>query len=68
MSSYLIQVSRFICALLKFLFSNLKNESCGFVPMANEKRCEIIDVGDISHNFNDGYKLILKNVFALRLS
>ncbi|KAL2240925.1 UNVERIFIED_CONTAM: hypothetical protein Sindi_0733700 [Sesamum indicum] len=30
--------------------------------MANEKRCEIMDFGDISLTFKDGYKLILKNV------
>ncbi|KAL0289766.1 UNVERIFIED_CONTAM: Retrovirus-related Pol polyprotein from transposon TNT 1-94 [Sesamum calycinum] len=30
--------------------------------MANEKRCEIQDLGDICLTFKDGYKLTLKNV------
>ncbi|KAL2243754.1 UNVERIFIED_CONTAM: hypothetical protein Sindi_0493400 [Sesamum indicum] len=46
----------------KETFSNFKNESYGFVPMANENRSEIMDFGDIALNFKDGYKLILKNV------
>ncbi|KAL2252587.1 UNVERIFIED_CONTAM: Retrovirus-related Pol polyprotein from transposon TNT 1-94 [Sesamum indicum] len=31
------------------------------VSMANEKRCEIKGIGDISLIFNDGYKMTLKN-------
>ncbi|KAL2235419.1 UNVERIFIED_CONTAM: hypothetical protein Sindi_1274100, partial [Sesamum indicum] len=45
----------------KEIVSNFKVKT-GFVSMANEKRCEIRGLGDISLNFKDGYKLTLKNV------
>ncbi|KAL2241729.1 UNVERIFIED_CONTAM: Retrovirus-related Pol polyprotein from transposon TNT 1-94 [Sesamum indicum] len=34
----------------------------GFVSMANEKKCEIEGLGDISMCFKDGYKMTLKNM------
>ncbi|KAL2251315.1 UNVERIFIED_CONTAM: Retrovirus-related Pol polyprotein from transposon TNT 1-94, partial [Sesamum indicum] len=46
----------------KNIFSNLKLGDFGFVSMANENRCEIKGIGDISLIFNDGYKMTLKNV------
>ncbi|KAL2227396.1 UNVERIFIED_CONTAM: Retrovirus-related Pol polyprotein from transposon TNT 1-94 [Sesamum indicum] len=45
----------------KDIFTNLKYEHAGFVSMANEKKCEIKGLGDISLCF-DGYKMLLKNV------
>ncbi|KAL2251361.1 UNVERIFIED_CONTAM: Retrovirus-related Pol polyprotein from transposon TNT 1-94 [Sesamum indicum] len=46
----------------KDIFTNLRHEHAGFVTMANEKRCEIEGLGDISMCFKDGYKMTLKNV------
>ncbi|KAL2251745.1 UNVERIFIED_CONTAM: Retrovirus-related Pol polyprotein from transposon TNT 1-94 [Sesamum indicum] len=46
----------------KDIFTNLRYEHAGFVSMANEKRCEIEGLGDISMCFKDGYKMTLKNV------
>ncbi|KAL2253784.1 UNVERIFIED_CONTAM: Retrovirus-related Pol polyprotein from transposon TNT 1-94 [Sesamum indicum] len=46
----------------KDIFSNLRYEHVGFVSMANEKKCEIKGLGDISLCFEEGYKMILKNV------
>ncbi|KAL2248445.1 UNVERIFIED_CONTAM: Retrovirus-related Pol polyprotein from transposon TNT 1-94 [Sesamum indicum] len=37
-------------------------EPAGFVSMANEKKCEIEGLGDISLCFKEGYRLTLKNV------
>ncbi|KAL2252662.1 UNVERIFIED_CONTAM: Retrovirus-related Pol polyprotein from transposon TNT 1-94 [Sesamum indicum] len=45
----------------KEIFTNLKYEHIGFVSMANEKKCEIMGLGDIPLCF-DGYQMILKNV------
>ncbi|KAL2235740.1 UNVERIFIED_CONTAM: Retrovirus-related Pol polyprotein from transposon TNT 1-94 [Sesamum indicum] len=45
----------------KEIFKNLKYEHIGFVSMANEKKCEIKGLGDISLCFED-YKIILKNI------
>ncbi|KAL2237492.1 UNVERIFIED_CONTAM: Retrovirus-related Pol polyprotein from transposon TNT 1-94 [Sesamum indicum] len=46
----------------KDIFSNLRYEHVGFVSMANEKKCEIKGLGDISLCFEEGYKMILKNI------
>ncbi|KAL2248429.1 UNVERIFIED_CONTAM: Retrovirus-related Pol polyprotein from transposon TNT 1-94 [Sesamum indicum] len=46
----------------KDIFTNLRYEHAGFVSMANEKRCEIEGLGDVSMCFKDGYKMTLKNV------
>ncbi|KAL2248383.1 UNVERIFIED_CONTAM: hypothetical protein Sindi_2690600 [Sesamum indicum] len=47
---------------VKEIFSNFRYEKSGFVSMANEKKCEIVGLGDVSLNFKEGYRLILKNV------
>ncbi|KAL2238396.1 UNVERIFIED_CONTAM: Retrovirus-related Pol polyprotein from transposon TNT 1-94 [Sesamum indicum] len=47
---------------VKEVFSNFRYEKSGFVSMANEKKCEILGLGDISLNFKEGYRLTLKNV------
>ncbi|KAL2242583.1 UNVERIFIED_CONTAM: Retrovirus-related Pol polyprotein from transposon TNT 1-94 [Sesamum indicum] len=46
----------------KDIFSNLKHEHIGFVSMANEKKCDIKGLGDISLCFEGGHKMVLKNV------
>ncbi|KAL0316746.1 UNVERIFIED_CONTAM: Retrovirus-related Pol polyprotein from transposon TNT 1-94 [Sesamum radiatum] len=46
----------------KEIFTNFESGNFDFVSMANEKRCEIQDLGDICLTFKDGYKLTLKNV------
>ncbi|KAL2245959.1 UNVERIFIED_CONTAM: Retrovirus-related Pol polyprotein from transposon TNT 1-94 [Sesamum indicum] len=52
----------FHMSLFKEIFSNFRYEHAGFVSMANEKRCEIEGLGDISLCFKDGYRMTLKNV------
>ncbi|KAL2251350.1 UNVERIFIED_CONTAM: Retrovirus-related Pol polyprotein from transposon TNT 1-94 [Sesamum indicum] len=47
---------------VKEVFSNFRYEKSGFVSMANEKKCEILGLGDVSLNFKEGYRLTLKNV------
>ncbi|KAL2236677.1 UNVERIFIED_CONTAM: Retrovirus-related Pol polyprotein from transposon TNT 1-94 [Sesamum indicum] len=44
------------------IFSNLKLGDFGFVSMANEKRCDIKGIGDISLIFDNGYRMTLKHV------
>ncbi|KAL2248133.1 UNVERIFIED_CONTAM: hypothetical protein Sindi_2665600 [Sesamum indicum] len=46
----------------KDIFSNLRHEHIGFVSMANEKKCDIKGLGDISLCFEGGHKMVLKNV------
>ncbi|KAL2240931.1 UNVERIFIED_CONTAM: Retrovirus-related Pol polyprotein from transposon TNT 1-94 [Sesamum indicum] len=46
----------------KDIFSNLKYEHIGFVSMANEKKCDIKGLGDISLCFEGGHKIVLKNI------
>ncbi|KAL2243392.1 UNVERIFIED_CONTAM: hypothetical protein Sindi_0457200 [Sesamum indicum] len=46
----------------KSIFSNLKLGEFGSVSMANEKRCDIKGIGDISLIFDNGYKMTLKHV------
>ncbi|KAL2237908.1 UNVERIFIED_CONTAM: hypothetical protein Sindi_0982500 [Sesamum indicum] len=47
---------------VKKIFSNFRYEKSGFVSMANEKKCEILGLGDVSLNFKECYRLTLKNV------
>ncbi|KAL2231326.1 UNVERIFIED_CONTAM: Retrovirus-related Pol polyprotein from transposon TNT 1-94 [Sesamum indicum] len=44
------------------IFSNLKIGDFGSVSMANEKRCDIKGIGDISLVFDNGYRITLKHV------
>ncbi|KAL2250907.1 UNVERIFIED_CONTAM: Retrovirus-related Pol polyprotein from transposon TNT 1-94 [Sesamum indicum] len=44
------------------IFSNLKIGDFGSVSMANEKRCDIKGIGDISLTFDNGYRMTLKHV------
>ncbi|KAL2252514.1 UNVERIFIED_CONTAM: hypothetical protein Sindi_0046100 [Sesamum indicum] len=44
------------------IFSNLKVGEFGSVSMANEKRCDIKGIGEISLIFDNGYKMTLKHV------
>ncbi|KAL2251628.1 UNVERIFIED_CONTAM: Retrovirus-related Pol polyprotein from transposon TNT 1-94 [Sesamum indicum] len=46
----------------KDIFTNFKYEHIGFVSMANEKKCDIKGLGDISLCFEGGHKMVLKNV------
>ncbi|KAL2243858.1 UNVERIFIED_CONTAM: hypothetical protein Sindi_0503800 [Sesamum indicum] len=46
----------------KYIFSNLKLGEFGSISMANEKRCEIKGIGDVSLIFDNGYNMTLKHV------
>ncbi|KAL0361358.1 UNVERIFIED_CONTAM: hypothetical protein Sradi_3820300 [Sesamum radiatum] len=44
------------------ILSNYKSENLGSVSMANEKRCDVLGVGDECMIFENGFKFTLKNV------
>ncbi|KAL0361624.1 UNVERIFIED_CONTAM: Retrovirus-related Pol polyprotein from transposon TNT 1-94 [Sesamum radiatum] len=44
------------------ILSNYKSENLGSVSMANEKRCDVLSVGDVCMIFENGFKFTLKNV------
>ncbi|KAL0385669.1 UNVERIFIED_CONTAM: Retrovirus-related Pol polyprotein from transposon TNT 1-94 [Sesamum radiatum] len=44
------------------ILSNYKSENLGSVSMANEKRCDVLGVGDVCMIFENGFKFTLKNV------
>ncbi|KAL0444706.1 UNVERIFIED_CONTAM: Retrovirus-related Pol polyprotein from transposon TNT 1-94 [Sesamum latifolium] len=44
------------------IMSNYRTESLGSVSMANEKRCDVLGVGDVCMIFENGFKFTLKNV------
>ncbi|KAL0367226.1 UNVERIFIED_CONTAM: Retrovirus-related Pol polyprotein from transposon TNT 1-94 [Sesamum radiatum] len=44
------------------ILSNYKSENLGSVSMANEKRCDVLGIGDICMIFENGFKFTLKNV------
>ncbi|KAL0451861.1 UNVERIFIED_CONTAM: Retrovirus-related Pol polyprotein from transposon TNT 1-94 [Sesamum latifolium] len=41
---------------------NYKSDNLGSVSMANEKRCDVLGVGDVCMIFENGFKFTLKNV------
>ncbi|KAL0436613.1 UNVERIFIED_CONTAM: Retrovirus-related Pol polyprotein from transposon TNT 1-94 [Sesamum radiatum] len=46
----------------KEILTNYKSGKFGSVSMANEKRCEVHGYGDVCLFFENGFKMILKNV------
>ncbi|KAL0430514.1 UNVERIFIED_CONTAM: Retrovirus-related Pol polyprotein from transposon TNT 1-94 [Sesamum radiatum] len=44
------------------IMSNYRTENVGYVSMANEKRCDVLSVGDVCMIFENGFKFTLKNV------
>ena len=44
------------------MFSNYKEVKHGYVSLANEKKCDVLGIGDICLKFASGYVFTLKNV------
>ncbi|CAH9083825.1 unnamed protein product [Cuscuta epithymum] len=47
---------------MKNVFSNYREIEHGFVFLANEKKCNVLGIGDVCLRFSSGYVLTLKNV------